>query len=1018
MKMRAQWLFLTTHFLMISAEIIEPCLLFGECHQPSTCDPNYGRQRYRGTDVYFGSFVNDTVPYDNHRVCSRSATCMPAPGPTDDAAKWKSCSNPQAPHYCLGDKHYCVSCIAGQYCPYGTISMGNLTENLCRPGFYCPELHEEIMCPSGAYCPEGSAHAMPCAAGQYCPNGSVTTSLCPPGHYCSTGANATTCPEGHMCPRGSSVPDRCNALLNHCPEGTANRSLSPIFYLIFSAAAVLVAVLIYGGFNVLDGGMFCPGCPCQDHTSEILAAESPHGSPQGSPHGSPREDPTAIKPHCRKRSIYKQGWNPQRISFEVEDLGLKLFNGNRVLDGVDVAIRARTTVAVMGPSGSGKTSLLNVLCGKATYGTTTGKVRINGSEASMSSIISHVGFVPQEDVVHSELTVQENLFYSARIRLDKSKTVESVAIIVDSILELLQITDIRDIIVGSATTRGISGGQRKRVSIGLELVMRPSVLILDEPTSGLDAATSRSIMRSLKSLSQHGVSVVATIHQPRPDVFYSFNSILLLAEGRTVYAGTPTDSVLYMERMGFQAPLNENPADWLLDVLSGDCQYCHNSGHSKVALPQCAELLDLWKGHRPKIADKHEHDIENGDSHCLSPVETHSFWIRFCITLSRDRKRRHALAYKYSLNLLFFIVAGSLVAVVAGDLGQPITPVDKLLYTFINLLVCAAARATFSDNKLIFWKEVSQGYSREAYFFSQNLLDIPIFATYVVGFWLLYVTISTPVAGGWLAFSTMMLMAFSSSGMTYTFAVWLEHPTIPIVGFALIQNIVLSGVFGGLELPAGLPLPYWISPTRFGLEMIAVSCYNKLPRSTTNPEDLIMKHGWELSTTGEDHWSPLWALLLQGVAWRVLACIGLHVCNRRQVGSQPFLTELKLRVWKPYCSWKVNVKKVDPDAPDNSMAMKVTRGAPESCSMTVAVAAEPPSSLILPQAMVTTLAVSEEGEERLSNIDGHIGETTTVEPFQNTDIECENEHTHIAIDVTAEEEEVSMVSVRPASRAG
>lgn len=188
-------------------------------------------------------------------------------------------------------------------------------------------------------------------------------------------------------------------------------------------------------------------------------------------------------------------------------------------------------VAVMGPSGAGKTTFLNALTGRVYYADTTGDVRVNGQNVTIESLKNNVGFVPQDDIVHGDLTVRENLHYSACLRLPEGTSPQRRDDIVNNIIIALGMTHIADSIVGGVEKRGISGGQRKRVNIGLELVATPSLVFLDEPTSGLDASAATELVTCLSNLCRFGYSCIAVIHQPRVSVFTMFDDVLFLGVG-------------------------------------------------------------------------------------------------------------------------------------------------------------------------------------------------------------------------------------------------------------------------------------------------------------------------------------------------------------------------------------------------------------------------------------------------------------------------------------------------------
>lgn len=258
-------------------------------------------------------------------------------------------------------------------------------------------------------------------------------------------------------------------------------------------------------------------------------------------------------------------------SVSFDEICLELPSGERILEGVSGEFKAGRMCAILGPSGAGKTSLMNVLCGKASYANVSGTVRFNGVEGNYEEYKTVMGFVPQDDIVHEGLTVGEQIRFSADLRNPKEMTAGRRKLIYEDVLEVMQLSTIQNSIVGGLEKRGISGGQRKRVSIGLELAADPTMLFLDEPTSGLDAASSLSIVHSLKKLTQLGLTSVMVVHQPRWSLFSLFDDVLLLGKGgRTVYSGPAKGAQRYFQQLGFEAPKSENPADWIMDIIAGE----------------------------------------------------------------------------------------------------------------------------------------------------------------------------------------------------------------------------------------------------------------------------------------------------------------------------------------------------------------------------------------------------------------------------------------------------------------
>ncbi len=220
-------------------------------------------------------------------------------------------------------------------------------------------------------------------------------------------------------------------------------------------------------------------------------------------------------------------------------------------------------------------TFVSVLMGKQPH--TGGITKINGVPGQISQLAtcrrscdppltSHrykkiIGYVPQDDIVLPELTVRENILHSARIRLPCNWSDNEIQNHVDILIRCLQLDHVMHSLVGSTSNPVISGGQRKRVSIGMELAAAPMALFLDEPTSGLDATAAASIMKTLKALTRLGMTIVTIIHQPRQEIFDSLDSLVLLGEGRMIYRGPTSGIQSHFGDLGYRFPKHHNPAD-------------------------------------------------------------------------------------------------------------------------------------------------------------------------------------------------------------------------------------------------------------------------------------------------------------------------------------------------------------------------------------------------------------------------------------------------------------------------
>lgn len=260
-----------------------------------------------------------------------------------------------------------------------------------------------------------------------------------------------------------------------------------------------------------------------------------------------------------------------RIEIAFKDLTLTLKGSKKkLLRSVTGKLMPGRVAAVMGPSGAGKTTFLSAIAGKATGCETTGMILINGKIEPLRAYKKIIGFVPQDDIVHGNLTVQENLWFNARCRLSADMSQADKVLVVERVIEALGLQAVRDSLVGTVEQRGISGGQRKRVNVGLEMVMEPSVLILDEPTSGLDSASSLLLLRALRREALEGVNISMVVHQPSYTLYKMFDDLILLAKGGlTVYHGPVKKVEEYFQGLGIVVPDRVNPPDYYIDILEG-----------------------------------------------------------------------------------------------------------------------------------------------------------------------------------------------------------------------------------------------------------------------------------------------------------------------------------------------------------------------------------------------------------------------------------------------------------------
>lgn len=262
---------------------------------------------------------------------------------------------------------------------------------------------------------------------------------------------------------------------------------------------------------------------------------------------------------------FKKFENSARTSFEARNISFKFKNGRLGLREVNVVEESGNLIALMGGSGAGKSTLLHVLNGSEKP--SSGEVLINGINIhnDPDKIEGVIGFVPQDDLLIEDLTVYQNLYYAAKLCFSR-KSEEEIDFLVMRVLEDLGLAEIKDLKVGSPLQKTISGGQRKRLNIGLELLREPAVLFCDEPTSGLSSRDSENIIDLLKELSLKGKLVFAVIHQPSSDIFKMFDKLVILDNGGyQIYYGNPVDAIVYFKKS--------------IELVNSDEGECHECGN-------------------------------------------------------------------------------------------------------------------------------------------------------------------------------------------------------------------------------------------------------------------------------------------------------------------------------------------------------------------------------------------------------------------------------------------------------
>lgn len=545
-----------------------------------------------------------------------------------------------------------------------------------------------------------------------------------------------------------------------------------------------------------------------------------------------------------------------RILFEARNIGYKFKTGTTGLHSLSFAEESGKLIGIMGASGAGKSTLLNVLNG--TSAPTTGEVFINGINihTEKQEIDGLIGHVSQDDLLIEELTVYQNLYYNAKLCFDNYTEQELQQSVLD-VLENLGLYEIRDIEVGSPLNKKISGGQRKRLNIALELIREPAVLFLDEPTSGLSSRDSENILDLLKELTLKGKLVFVVIHQPSSDIFKMFDKLLILDNGGyLIYNGDPIDSIIY-----FKSSIQH--ANW----SESECHCCGNVNPEQIFNIIETKVLDEygnftsdrkispieWRENFSKTKGKDSPETEHKDSIPDRQVPEISFKTpnklkQFMVFVKRDVLSKLANTQYLVINLLEAPFLAFLLAYIIkyyninNETGYSLSENSNLpVYIFMSVIVglfiglTVSAEEIIKDRKIL-KREKFLNLSWSSYLTSKIavqfvLSSIQSFLFVIIGNTIMeikgmYFEYWIVLFSAW-CFSNILGLVISDSFKT-VITIYILIP------FLIIPQLILSGIIVKFEKlnpnisnPRNIPFYGEIITARWAYEALAVYQYTE-----------------------------------------------------------------------------------------------------------------------------------------------------------------------------------------------
>lgn len=535
----------------------------------------------------------------------------------------------------------------------------------------------------------------------------------------------------------------------------------------------------------------------------------------------------------------------ERLSLIASDITCSFSDGHKAISGVSFSVSEGNLIGILGASGSGKTTLLNILSGSRNPN--TGQVRINGRDvhAGESDLEGVIGYVPQDDMLIEDLTVFDNLYYAAALSYS-DKTAPELKDLVDKTLGNLGLYDKRDMKVGSPLNKVISGGQRKRLNIALELIREPSVLFLDEPTSGLSSRDSENVMDLLRELTLRGKLVITVLHQPSSEIFKLFDKVIILDQGGYLaYFGNPIEAVIHFRSRDAQ-----------INSKVGECPLCGNVNPEiifKIIEAQVIDEFGRYTSER-KVTPHEWHEAFKRTDLEEPAVEIqekpHSTLSRpgklrqLVLFLGRDLKSKAANRQYLALTLLEAPVLGFILSYIIRYIADPSSNVYVFkdnenipIYIFMSIIVAlflgmiVSAEEIFRD-RMVLKREKFLNLSRNSYLLSKVMIMAIISMVQVA----LFLAVANPILGIKGLFPNYFMALFATAfcanmiGLNISASLNSAITIYIVIPLLMIPMMVLSGAmfpFDKLNRTIGsvdkVPVIAEFMPTRWTYEALMVS---------------------------------------------------------------------------------------------------------------------------------------------------------------------------------------------------
>ncbi|CAJ2632861.1 unnamed protein product [Trifolium pratense] len=519
-----------------------------------------------------------------------------------------------------------------------------------------------------------------------------------------------------------------------------------------------------------------------------------------------------------------------------------------LLNGVSGAFRPGVLTALMGVTGAGKTTLMDVLAGRKTGGYITGNITISGYPKNQETFARISGYCEQNDIHSPHITIYESLLYSAWLRLPEEINTETRKVFVEEVMELVELTPLRDAYVGLPGINGLSTEQRKRLTIAVELVANPSIIFMDEPTSGLDARAAAIVMRAVRNIVDTGRTIVCTIHQPSIDIFESFDELFLMKRGgQEIYVGPlgrhSSHLINYFEGIQGVGKIKDgyNPSTWMLEVTSSAKEM-----EMEINFAEVYRSSELYRRNKA-IIEELSTPYPGSKSLYFPSKYSRSFFTQCMACLWKQHWSYWRNPLYNSIRFIFTIAVALLLGGMYWKVSSKIENqkdffnVTGFMYTatlIIGAKNCNSVQPLVGIERVVFYRERAAGmYSALAYAVSQALIEVPYNLVQAVVYGII---VYSMLGYEWSITKFLWYIFFMFfTFLYYTYFGMMTTAMTPNLAMASLFNSTfnsLCNLFSGFLIPQPrIPIWwrwfYWINPTAWTLNGLVTSQFGDVKDS-------------------------------------------------------------------------------------------------------------------------------------------------------------------------------------------